>query len=174
MDRGITMTLTKLAGGTAAVGLGAAGALHGIWTFSPWPLAGRAEIARTVVGVAEADLPTPELTAAVAAALWAAAYVVAARADLVPRIPPRGLVRHGAWGVAGVLLLRGTAGLISSGLTSTGRPPEYTRWDLALYSPLCLVLGGLTAYVAASTRAPRRQGRLQVVKRRKDRTDQES
>ncbi|WP_457027931.1 DUF3995 domain-containing protein [Kitasatospora sp. P5_F3] len=168
------MTLTKLAGGTAAVGLGAAGALHGIWTFSPWPLAGRAEIARTVVGVAEADLPTPELTAAVAAALWAAAYVVAARADLVPRIPPRGLVRHGAWGVAGVLLLRGTAGLISSGLTSTGRPPEYTRWDLALYSPLCLVLGGLTAYVAASTRAPRRQGRLQVVKRRKDRTDQES
>ncbi|KQV04704.1 MULTISPECIES: DUF3995 domain-containing protein [unclassified Kitasatospora] len=165
------MTLTKLAAGTAAVGLGAAGALHGIWTFSPWPLAGRAEIARTVVGVAEADLPTPELTAAVAAALGAAAYVVAARADLVPRVPPRGLVRHGAWGVAGVLLLRGAAGLISSGLTSTSRPPEYTRWDLALYSPLCLVLGGLTAYVAASTRAPRRQDPLHVIQTPKNRTN---
>jgi hypothetical protein len=147
------MTLTKIAGGTAAVGLGAVGALHGIWTFSPWPLAGRADFARTVVGVAEADLPSPELTAAVAVALGAASYVVAAQADLVPRVRPRRWARRGVWGVAGVLLLRGAAGLVSSGLTS--RPTDFTRWDLALYSPLCLALGGLTAYVAASPRETR-------------------
>ncbi|MFF3326349.1 DUF3995 domain-containing protein [Streptomyces sp. NPDC002889] len=166
------MTLTKLAGGTAAVGLGAVGALHGIWTFSPWPLASRAEFARTVVGVAEADLPTPELTAAVAAALGAASYVIAARADLVPQVRPRRLVRQGVWGVAGVLLLRGSIGLVSSALTS--RPTDFTRWDLALYSPLCLALGGLTAYVAASTRAPRRRDRRHVIRRLKDRTNRRS
>ncbi|MBC2904400.1 DUF3995 domain-containing protein [Streptomyces cupreus] len=159
------MKLTKLAGGTAAVGLGAVGALHGIWTFSPWPLASRAEFARTVVGVAEADLPAPELTAAVAAALGAASYVIAARADLVPQVRPRRLVHQGAWGVAGVLLLRGAAGLVSSALTS--RPTDFTRWDLALYSPLCLTLGGLTAYVAAATR---RRDRCRAISRVKDRT----
>ncbi|MFH9067535.1 DUF3995 domain-containing protein [Streptomyces coeruleorubidus] len=160
------MTLTKLAGGTAAVGLGAVGALHGIWTFSPWPLANRAEFARTVVGVAEADLPTPELTAAVAAALGAASYVIAARADLVPQVGPRRVVRPGVWGVAGVLLLRGAGGLLSSVLT--GRSTDFTRWDLALYSPLCLALGGLTAYVAAATHVPRRPDRRHVIKRLKD------
>ncbi|MFI2370837.1 DUF3995 domain-containing protein [Streptomyces sp. NPDC018833] len=160
------MTLTKLAGGTAAFGLAAVGALHGIWTFSPWPLANRAEFARTVVGVAEADLPTPELTAAVAAALGAASYVIAARAGLVPQAGPRRVVRQGVWGVAGVLLLRGAVGLVSSALT--GRPTEFTRWDLALYSPLCLALGGLTAYVAVATRVPRRAGRRPVIKRLKD------
>ncbi|MCL8011945.1 DUF3995 domain-containing protein [Streptomyces sp. AS02] len=167
------MTMTKLAGGTAAVGLGAVGALHGIWTFSPWPLANRAEFARTVVGVSEADLPTPELTAAVAAALGAASYVVAAQADLVPqvsRVRPRRLVRQGVWVVAGVLLLRGAAGLVSSAATS--RPTDFTRWDLTLYSPLCLALGGLTAYVAASTRVPHRQSRRHVMRSLKGRRNQ--
>ncbi|MFE9636609.1 DUF3995 domain-containing protein [Streptomyces sp. NPDC006463] len=159
------MTLTKLAGGMAAVGLGTVGALHGIWTFSPWPLASRAEFARTVVGVTEGDLPTPELTAAVAVALGAAAYVTAAQAGLFPRVRPRRLVRQSVWGVAGVLLLRGSIGLVSSALTS--RPTAFTRWDLALYSPLCLALGGLTAYVAAATRAPRRPDRRHVIKRLK-------
>ncbi|MET9435778.1 DUF3995 domain-containing protein [Streptomyces sp. NPDC006551] len=157
------MTLTRIAGGAAAVGLGAAGALHGIWTFSPWPLTSRAEFARTVVGVAEADLPSPELTAAVAVALGAASYAVAAQASLVPRVGSGPLVRRGVWGVAGVLLLRGAAGLVSSGLTS--RPSDFTRWDVALYSPLSLALGGLTAYVAASTRAPRGQDRRTEVTR---------
>ncbi|MFE9446182.1 DUF3995 domain-containing protein [Streptomyces sp. NPDC006602] len=166
------MTLTQLAGGTAAVGLGAVGALHGIWTFSPWPLASRAEFARTVVGVAEADLPTPELTAAIAAAFGAASYAIAAQADLAPQLRPRRLVHQGVWGVAGVLLLRGAAGLVSSGLTS--RPTDFTRWDLALYSPLCLALGGLTAYVAASTRAPRRQDRRHAIRRLKDRENRGS
>lgn len=143
------MRRTRLAGATAALGLGAAGALHAIWMFSPWPLASRADFARTVVGVAEADLPTAGLTATVAAALGSAAYLVAAQARLVPQVGPRRLARLGVGVTAGVLLLRGAAGMVSSGLDS--QPTDYARWDLALYSPLCLALGGLTAYVAAST-----------------------
>lgn len=82
------------------------------------------------------------------------------------------MVRQGVWGVAGVLLLRGTAGLVSSSLTR--RPTDFTRWDLALYSPLCLTLGGLTAYLAVSTRAPRRQDRRPAIRRLKDRKNRGS
>ncbi|MFH0518647.1 DUF3995 domain-containing protein [Streptomyces sp. M41] len=143
------MTLTKIAGGTAALGLGAVAALHGIWTFSPWPLEDRTEFALTVVGVAEADLPSPQLTATVAAALGAAACLTAAEARLIPKAGPRRARRIALWTLSGVLGLRGVAGLVDSGLA--GGSTSYARWDLALYSPLCLALGGLTAYVAAST-----------------------
>jgi len=122
--------------------------MHAIWTFSPWPLASRADFARTVVGVSEAGLPAAGLTATVAGALGSAAYLVAAEARLVPQVGPRRLARVGVGVTAGALLLRGAAGMVSSGMTS--QPSDYTRWDLALYSPLCLALGGLTAYVAAS------------------------
>lgn len=151
------MRPTRFAGASAALGLGAAGALHAIWTFSPWPLASRADFARTVVGgVAEADLPPAGLTAMVAAALGSAAYLVAAQARLVPQVGPRRLARLGVGVTAGVLLLRGVAGMVFSGLA--GQATDYTRWDLALYSPVCLALGGLTAYVAASTRVANAAG----------------
>ncbi len=99
------MRPTRLAGATAAFGLGGAGALHAIWTFSPWPLASRGDFARKVVGVAEADLPTAGLTATVAAALGSAAYLVAAQARLVPQIGPRRLTRLGVRVTAGLLLV---------------------------------------------------------------------
>ncbi len=151
------MRPTRLAGATAAFGLGGAGALHAIWTFSPWPLASRGDFARKVVGVAEADLPTAGLTATVAAALGSAAYLVAAQARLVPQIGPRRLTRLGVRVTAGLLLVRGAAGMVSSGRAS--QATDYTRWDLALYSPLCLALGGLTSYVTASTGMEKAAGR---------------
>ncbi|GAA2409664.1 hypothetical protein GCM10010404_79490 [Nonomuraea africana] len=141
------MTLMKLAGGTAALGLAAVGALHAVWTFSPWPLASRADFARTVVGVAEADAPGPGLTAAVAAALGTAGFLVAAQAGLAPRVLPTRLGTLATWAIAGGLLLRGGAGLATSALA---KPTDYTRWDLVAYSPLCLTLGALTAYIATS------------------------
>ncbi len=143
------MQLTRLSGATAALGLGAAGVLHAIWTSSPWPFASRADFARTVVGGTEAELPTAGLTAIAAVALGSAAYLVAAQARLVPQVGPRRLAHVGVGVTAGALLLRGAAGMASSGLA--GQPTEYTRWDLTLYSPLCLALGALTAYVASST-----------------------
>lgn len=138
--------LTKLAGGAAMLGLGAAAAMHIIWVFSPWPFDDRAEFTRTLVGVSEAEPPSAAATAAVAVALGAAAYLVAAQAGLAPRLLSTRLGRLAAATVAGVLLLRGCAGLVSSGFADEST--TYTRWDLALYSPLCLTLGVLAAYVA--------------------------
>ncbi|MFI0354504.1 DUF3995 domain-containing protein [Actinomadura sp. 9N407] len=56
------------------------------------------------------------------------------------------LTRLGIATVAGVLLLRGSAGLVTSGFAE--QSTTFTRWDLALYSPFCLTLGALAAYVA--------------------------
>ncbi|MFI9556280.1 DUF3995 domain-containing protein [Nonomuraea endophytica] len=146
------MRLTKTAGAAASLGLACAAAMHAIWTVTPWPRASYSDLARTVVGNTE-EFPPPPLTGAVAVALGAAAYLVAAQARLAPSIAPPRLLRTGVWTVAGVLTARGIAGLISSGLT--GPSTAYTRMDLALYSPLCLAIGALTTYVAVSTgRAP--------------------
>lgn len=50
------------------------------------------------------------------------------------------------------MLLRGGAGLVTSGLTDP--PTDYSRLDLALYSPVCLTLGALAAVVAWSASTP--------------------
>ncbi|MEV2273871.1 DUF3995 domain-containing protein [Nonomuraea africana] len=142
------MRLTKVAGAVAALGLAAVGTMHAIWTVTPWPMASYADLARTVVGVTEGFPPAP-LTGAVAVALGAAAYLVAAQAHLISSAVRPRLIRTGVWTVAGVIAARGTAGLISSGLT--GPSTDYTRMDLALYSPLCLAIASLAAYVAVST-----------------------
>ncbi|MGK5556544.1 DUF3995 domain-containing protein [Actinomadura kijaniata] len=143
------MSLMKIAGGAAVLGLGAAAAMHVVWVFSPWPFADTAEFTRTIAGVSEAEAPSAAATASVAVALGTASYLVAAQADLAPRLLPALLERLGAATVAGVLLLRGGAGLIASGFAAEST--TFTRWDLALYSPLCLTLGALAAYVAKNS-----------------------
>ncbi|MFF4036849.1 DUF3995 domain-containing protein [Streptomyces sp. NPDC001816] len=135
----------KMSGVVAALGLAAAGLMHVVWVFSPWPLASRADYARTVVGVAEADLPSGPLTATVAALLFLAAYLVAARSTAAQ---PGWMIRTGPWVVAAALLGRGLVGVLVSGLDLTDVPSDYVLWDLRLYSPLCLLLGGLTLFVA--------------------------
>ncbi|MER5942444.1 DUF3995 domain-containing protein [Streptomyces sp. NPDC001928] len=148
----------KTAGRAAAIGLAAAGFMHVIWVFSPWPLASRSDYARIVVGVSEADLPSAPLTAAAAAALLLAAYLVAARAGVSQAVLPGWMIRIGPWLVATVLLMRGLGGFLVSALDLIGAPAEYTHWDLQLYSPVCVLLGGLSAWVAARERW--REGQL--------------
>ncbi|MFE5768811.1 hypothetical protein ACFQ7O_10710 [Streptomyces sp. NPDC056485] len=43
---------------------------------------------------------------------------------------------------------RGLGGLAGSGLGLWSKPAEFRHWDLRLYSPLRVALGGLTGYVA--------------------------
>ncbi|MGK5629004.1 DUF3995 domain-containing protein [Streptomyces sp. URMC 123] len=146
------MRFTKPAGWVAAAGLGAAAAMHVVWVRSPWPFRDRAEFTSAVAGVSEAEGPSAAATATVAAALGSAAYLVAAQAGVAPRPLPARLVRLGTATVAGVLLLRGGGGLVHSGLAA--EPTTFTRLNLALYSPLCLTLGALAAYVAKNEEAP--------------------
>ncbi|MCH0572402.1 DUF3995 domain-containing protein [Streptomyces sp. MUM 136J] len=146
----------RAAAGVAAVGLAAAGALHAVWTVSPWPLATRAEFAAVVVGVDESGLPSTPATLAVAGLLGAGAWLVVTAARPAHRLAPSRLVRTGLWTLSGVLAARGLGGLLVSGLDLRDVPAGFRHWDLALYSPLCIVLGGLTGYLAVRTRPGRR------------------
>ncbi|MFI6001416.1 DUF3995 domain-containing protein [Streptomyces sp. NPDC051366] len=145
----------RAAAAAAAGGLLAAGALHAVWVFSPWPLDSRAEFAAVVVGVEEAQLPSGPLTFAVAGLLGAAAGLVVTGARPASRFGRSRPVRAGLWAVSGVLAARGLGGLAASGLGLGSAPPEFRHWDLLLYSPLCVALGGLTGYVALHTRRRR-------------------
>ncbi|WP_431683505.1 DUF3995 domain-containing protein [Kitasatospora sp. KL5] len=143
------------AAAVAGAGLLAAGALHAVWAFSPWPLASRAEFAEVVVGVDESQLPSAPLTVAVAGLLGAAAWLVVTGARPESGLAASRLVRAGMWTVAGVLSVRGLGGLAVSGLELGDAPAAFRHWDLALYSPLCIALGGLTGFTAARTRRRR-------------------
>ncbi|WP_405754597.1 MULTISPECIES: DUF3995 domain-containing protein [unclassified Streptomyces] len=139
----------------AGGGLLSAGALHVVWVFSPWPLDSRADFASVVVGVDESQLPSGPLTFAVAGLLGAAAGMVLTGARPTSRIGRSRPVRAGLWVVSGVLAARGIGGLAASGLELGSKPAEFRHWDLRLYSPLCVTLGGLTGYVALRTRRRR-------------------
>jgi hypothetical protein len=133
--------------------LAAIGVLHLVWLFSPWPLATHEALARTVVGRPAGDLPLAffrPATVAVALALALAGYLVAVEGGVLASGLSEGLVNLGTLGVAVVLLARGALGLIQSGLRVGDAPASYRRLDLAVYSPLCLMLGGSALLVLLS------------------------
>ncbi|WP_354637679.1 DUF3995 domain-containing protein [Kitasatospora camelliae] len=142
----------RVAAAVAGAALAGIGALHAVWAFSPWPLGSREEFAAVVVGVEESQLPSAPLTLAVTGLLGAAAWLVVTGARPERPLGSSRLVRSGMWTVAGVMAVRGLGGLAASGLALGEVPSEFRHWDLALYSPLCVALGGLTGYVAARTR----------------------
>ncbi|TKS96188.1 DUF3995 domain-containing protein [Streptomyces lasalocidi] len=139
----------------ASAGLSAAGALHAVWAFSPWPLDSRADYAAVVVGVAESQLPSRPLTLTVAGMLGLACWLVVTGVRPTNHLAASRLVRGGLWTLCGVLLIRGLGGLIVSGFTLSEAPAEFRHWDLLLYSPLCIVLGGLTGFVTVRVRSRR-------------------
>lgn len=133
----------RLAGAAGVTGLGVATVVHAVWALgSSWPAADRDRLADLVVGTR--PFPGPAPTWAVTALLGAATALTAARANLMPVALPAGSarpIRVGANLLAAALLARGTGGLIVSGLGLGDVTPVFRRWDLALYSPLCLALG---------------------------------
>lgn len=143
--------MIELTAAVAGVVLAAIGVLHVMWAGTSWPLSDRGEFAVKVVGrpMGEA-LPRVFATLAVAVGglLVAAGYLVAARAGLLPDPVGGRWTTAGVWAVAGVLLVRGGYGLAESGLRLGVAEAAYRRLDLRVYSPLCLLLGGMTAAVA--------------------------
>jgi len=144
--------MSAAAGSVAVAALLVIGAFHVLWVRSSWPFATRQEFGRNLVGRPDGDLPTTfaRQSLGVAALLVAAAFLVAAKADLVPGGIPVGLITVGAWGVAAVLSVRGIAGLVQSGLELGEVPARYRHLDLRVYSPLCLALATLIVVVVVT------------------------
>jgi UDP-N-acetylmuramyl pentapeptide phosphotransferase/UDP-N-acetylglucosamine-1-phosphate transferase len=152
-------TTVRLAGAAAALGLAASALLHAVWLVAPWPLATWAAWSRAFGG-ADFRVPGPVM-GGVALLFAAAAYVVAARATLVPPLGPAWLYRVGSWVVAGVLVARALVGFVE--MPRTLRHPatpdafrDTIRLYLRVYLPLFLALGAASAYVAAAAGRRRR------------------
>ena len=143
----------RAAGAFAAVGLAGAAALHALWANgSPWPATSFDELADTVVG--QRPFPSRGATWTVAALLGAATVTTSARSGLMPFPggPDTALVRVGSRAVAVTLLARGVVGAAVSAVGVGGSTPAFRRWNLAVYSPLCLALGAAAA-IASRSRA---------------------
>lgn len=125
-------------------------ALHVTWAFSSWPLPDRSRFAEVVVGTDPDRVPSAGATLTVAGLLASAALLVARCAAPGPRRSPGRIAFLGTRSVAGVLVARAVGGFVVSGSGLVDAPATYRRLDLAVYSPLCLVLGVGAARVAAT------------------------
>jgi len=144
----------RTAGAFAVVGLTGAAALHALWANgSPWPASSFGELADTVVG--RRPFPSTGATWTVAALLTAASVTTAARSGLVPF--PGGkdtlLIRAGSRAVAVTLVARGAIGVVVSAFGMDSSTPVFRRWNLAVYSPVCIALGAAAAIASQSQAA---------------------
>jgi hypothetical protein len=133
---------------SAAATLAGLAGLHALWASgSSWPARDRAELADLMAGRAGGPVPPPAACLTVALLLAAASGVVAGRPRRVPV-----LQRAAAGGVAAVLAVRGTCGLVGrTDLVSPGSvSPRFRRLDRRVYSPLCLALAAAAASSAGA------------------------
>ncbi len=96
------------------------------------------------VGDTAATFPSPAATLVVVGLLWTAALLVTGRGGLWRVRGPRWVFAVGTWTVATVLLLRA----VLLGSAALGSDAENRTWELALFTPLCLVMSGLCVVVA--------------------------
>lgn len=139
----MNIRLRILAGSFLALALAVLGTLHILWASGiPFPAKSFDELSGAVVpsGV----WPSPALTFLVAAALCAASFAVVLR--MLDLTRPRSILTpwliFASYALAVIFAVRSALGfLISSGLWGTN-PADATfhRWDLLVYSPLCLLL----------------------------------
>ncbi|MDQ3738210.1 MAG: DUF3995 domain-containing protein [Actinomycetota bacterium] len=138
--------MEPLAAGVAVGGLGVTSVLHLAWAAgSSWPANDREQLADLVFGH-DRPMPGAAPTVAVAGLLAGASGLLLARraGQHIPLVPRR-LEDLAVRAVPAALALRGLGGLVTSGLR-LGRITElYRRWDLRLYSPLCLLLAASSA-----------------------------
>jgi hypothetical protein len=138
----------------ASCGLAGLAGLHAAWAAgSAWPFPDRASLADAVVGAAE--VPGPAACLAVSAALGTAAAFAGGWPPGHPVIRAAGV-----GGTASVLAVRGALGLAGrTDLVSPGSvSARFRRLDRTIYSPLCLVLAGLTVWSAVPSQAGRGRG----------------
>lgn len=138
----MVLTMSAFAGMVAATVLAAIAALHGYWALGGvWPGRDAEGLTQTVVG-ARPGTPPPGPAACwlVAALLLGGAITVLGAAGVLPLPVPARAVRVAALLGGGVLALRGLLGFADARLRPDIRGSPYARWNVRLYSPLCLVL----------------------------------
>ena len=124
---------------------GVIAALHGLWaTGITWPFGDKEALSETVFGSPASTFPPPAATIVVTVLLAAAAMLVTGRAGLWGARMPRWVFAAGTWALAAVLFLRAAF----YGPAAIGSDAINRSWELALYTPLCLVLALLCAVVA--------------------------
>ena len=161
--------MRKIAAIAVATVLVLDGALHLFWavTGSHWPAASATGLSR---GLLDMDVPfTPPVLIPLAVALFGAAGLVLARAGLVGmpgalgrRLPRRvsgWLPLLGTLGVAAGTGVRALAGLVY--LVADDPASTFHRLNLAVYTPLCVLL----CAAAVTVLRPARPARTPVVSR---------
>jgi hypothetical protein len=94
--------------------------------------------------------PTPAATILVAAAMFAAMFVVLGRSKILGGFVPEMVFYSGTWIIALVFLLRAIGDFHYVGFFKDVTGTEFARWDSLLFSPLCLFIAIATALVAGS------------------------
>lgn len=90
----------------------------------------------------------PEIAAVILIFLGAAAFLLM-YADIIPIIGPSWLPAFTGWAIAVVFLLRAVGEFRAVGFFKSIRNTPFGRMDTIFYSPLCLVLCGLTTWIMA-------------------------
>lgn len=124
--------------------------LHVYWTMGGYfPAKDADSLAQTVVG-GQAGMVMPPVSACllVAALLCMAAWVVLVCGGGLSPVFSLEIHRLGAFGLGGVLLLRGAGGFFDVYLRPSIKGSRYEKLNLQVYSPLCL---GLAALVFMAT-----------------------
>jgi hypothetical protein len=137
----------RAAGVATAATLGIIGALHAAWAAgSSFPASDQTALARAVVG--GTTFPDATSSAVVAVLLAVSSALVAARSvpqSALGKAVPSQLAWASTVTTAGVLGLRGVAGLVASAFNVIDTTREFRRLNLVAYSPLCIALA-LGAY----------------------------
>ncbi len=125
--------------------LGAIAVLHGLWAAgATWPFTDKDRLAEVVLGGSASTFPSAAATWVVVLMLAAAVALVTGQAGLWGARLPNWVFLIGTWGVAVVLILRA----LLFGFAAIGSDAVNRTWELALYTPLCLVIGVLCVVVA--------------------------
>ena len=132
--------------------LSAIAAVHVYWAFGGlWPGATPRELIDTVIGVPEMQaMPSKSVTLAVAGMIFLGGVIALFAGGLLP-FRPRWMVQAATGVLTLVFLGRAVAGFWIAYHGSKASEP-FATYDLFLYSPLCLVIGGAFAVLLLSSR----------------------
>ncbi|MBO2459162.1 DUF3995 domain-containing protein [Actinomadura violacea] len=143
------MHIYELAAVLAATVLALDALLHVYWmTGRTWPARDVTALSR---GLLNADVPfAPRVLAPLVAVLAVGAAAVLARAGLILPGLPGWLTAAGSIAVAGGVALRAGAGVVWALGVGASRDSAFYKLNLAVYTPLCLLLTAATLRVAAA------------------------